>query len=316
MSYAHTLSLLAAVGLAASAQAQPTFRFTTGDADGLLAAASRPPSIDAKEIEAADDFILTNEVKLTSAHFVGLFPSSASIVEQATVEIYRVFSLDSDLTRTPRVPTRNNSPSDNAFATRDTADANLSVRIAMLSNTFTAANSILDGIHAFPDQLTHGEGPVTGAQVRVDVNFDKPIDLPPGHYFIVPQVQLKSGQFFWLSAPRPIVAPGNPFVGDLQAWIRNAALDPDWLRMGTDIIGGTPIPTFNMAFSLTGSFPCYANCDSSTSAPTLNINDFICFLNRFAAGDTYANCDGSDTAPVLNVNDFGCFLNKFAGGCP
>src|SRR5678816_4811569 len=39
--------------------------------------------------------------------------------------------------------------------------------------------------------------------------------------------------------------------------------------------------------------PCYADCDHSTLAPVLNINDFMCFLNRFAAGDPYANCDGS-----------------------
>lgn len=61
---------------------------------------------------------------------------------------------------------------------------------------------------------------------------------------------------------------------------------------------------------------CYANCDGSTAAPVLNIGDFMCFLNRFAADDPYANCDGSATPPVLNVNDFSCFLNRFAAGCP
>ena len=30
-------------------------------------------------------------------------------------------------------------------------------------------------------------------------------------------------------------------------------LDPDWLRVGTDIVGGTTPPTFNMAFSLDGT---------------------------------------------------------------
>ncbi len=60
---------------------------------------------------------------------------------------------------------------------------------------------------------------------------------------------------------------------------------------------------------------CYANCDGSTTAPVLNVLDFGCFLNRFAAGDTYANCDASTTPPVLNVLDFGCFLNRFAAGC-
>jgi hypothetical protein len=60
---------------------------------------------------------------------------------------------------------------------------------------------------------------------------------------------------------------------------------------------------------------CYANCDLSTTQPCLNVLDFGCFLNKFAAGDTYANCDTSTTPPVLNVLDFGCFLNKFAAGC-
>ncbi|MBL9031675.1 MAG: choice-of-anchor B family protein [Phycisphaerae bacterium] len=61
---------------------------------------------------------------------------------------------------------------------------------------------------------------------------------------------------------------------------------------------------------------CYANCDGSTTLPVLNVNDFVCFQNKFAAGDLYANCDGSVTPPVLNVNDFVCYLNAFAAGCP
>ncbi len=60
---------------------------------------------------------------------------------------------------------------------------------------------------------------------------------------------------------------------------------------------------------------CYANCDASTSIPKLTANDFQCFLNRFAAGESAANCDASTTAPVLNANDFQCFLNAFAAGC-
>ena len=60
---------------------------------------------------------------------------------------------------------------------------------------------------------------------------------------------------------------------------------------------------------------CYANCDESTTPPILNVADFSCFLNRYAAGDSYANCDGSTTPPVLNVADFSCFLNAFASGC-
>lgn len=66
----------------------------------------------------------------------------------------------------------------------------------------------------------------------------------------------------------------------------------------------------------TGRAVCYANCDGSTIAPILNVNDFICFQTKFAAGDTYANCDQSTTPPILNVNDFICFQSRFAAGCP
>ncbi|MBL9030416.1 MAG: hypothetical protein JNM80_01740 [Phycisphaerae bacterium] len=61
---------------------------------------------------------------------------------------------------------------------------------------------------------------------------------------------------------------------------------------------------------------CFANCDQSTTAPVLNVNDFVCFNNKFAAGDLSANCDRSVIPPILNVSDFVCFLNAFAAGCP
>jgi hypothetical protein len=70
--------------------------------------------------------------------------------------------------------------------------------------------------------------------------------------------------------------------------------------------------------------PCYANCDGSTTPPILNVEDFTCFINEFAAASQlphaqqlahYANCDQSTTPPVLNVEDFTCFINQFAQGC-
>jgi hypothetical protein len=71
----------------------------------------------------------------------------------------------------------------------------------------------------------------------------------------------------------------------------------------------------NFTLHITGCQGCYPNCDLSTAAPVLNVQDFACFLNKFAAGDPYANCDGSTIQPTLNVQDFACFLNRFAGGC-
>jgi trimeric autotransporter adhesin len=73
------------------------------------------------------------------------------------------------------------------------------------------------------------------------------------------------------------------------------------------------------------SGPCYANCDGSTALPSLNIDDFICYINEFASGLTlphaqqvasYANCDSSTIAPALNVDDFTCFINQYGAGCP
>ena len=89
------------------------------------------------------------------------------------------------------------------------------------------------------------------------MNFTTPFDLPADHYFFVPQVEITtaSGEFLWLSGTRPLVpSPFPPGVTDLQEWTRDAMLDPDWLRVGGDIVGPTPAtaPTFNAAFSLTG----------------------------------------------------------------
>ncbi len=79
---------------------------------------------------------------------------------------------------------------------------------------------------------------------------------------------------------------------------------------------GNTVVFDNLTISVNaGTAPCYPNCDASTTAPVLNVLDFSCFLNRFAAGDSYANCDGSTTTPTLNVLDFACFLNQFAAGC-
>ena len=74
-------------------------------------------------------------------------------------------------------------------------------------------------------------------------------------------------------------------------------------------------PNFGRFFSNVMGFICEPNCDHSTAAPVLNVNDFNCFLSRFAAGESTANCDRSTIPPVLNVNDFACFLSQFAAGC-
>jgi hypothetical protein len=116
--------------------------------------------------------------------------------------------------------------------------------------------------------------------------------------------------------------------GGIMRW--NSAA---WELVGGPVSAGTwALAEWNDSIVVAGSFegtstngaayvafygcPCYVNCDGSAGDPVLNVADFTCFINRFAAGDPYANCDGSTAAPILNSLDFTCFINKFAAGCP
>lgn len=228
------------------------FTFSTGTPNGLMATASRPTSSGKIEIESADDFVTTaTQTVINQATFTGLLPTGAT-VGQVVVEIYRVFPLDSTNPPSGSVPTRTNSPSDVALDSRDSSASSLTFTTSVLSASFTTANSVLNGINKIPTPTTGGEGAVSGQEVEFTVTFTTPLSLAAGHYFFVPQVQVTGGEFYWLSAPRPIVSPGTPFASDLQEWIRNATLDPDWLRVGTDIVGGATPPAFNATFSLTG----------------------------------------------------------------
>src|SRR5215813_12755192 len=269
--YSFPVLVMAVVLAGAAAASADPFFFSTGAPDGRMATASRPESHGKIEIESADDFILAAETQVDQASFTGLiFNGGPGGIRQVRVEIYRVFPNDSDVSRTSgpptfstsQVPTRVNSPSDVALDSRDSAAGQLMFTASVLSATFTALNSVQPGgIHPVPNVATGGNGPLTGQQVQINVNFATPFDLPPDHYFFVPQVLLTNGgQFFWLSASRPISGAGTtpfpPGVTDLQTWTRDAMLDPDWLRVGTDIVDTINVsvaPTFNAAFSLDGT---------------------------------------------------------------
>lgn len=254
------------------------FSFSTGSPDGKLGALSRSAGAQGLETETADDFVLTQATVVSGATMHGLLPAGAgaSSVARVEVEIYHVFPLDSDTVRTPRVPTRTNSPSDVEIeaATRDSSQGTLSFTTTQIS-TFTVLNTVINGINKAPAQTTHGEGPTTGEQVEIDITFNPPLFLPAGHYFFRPEAEVSGGNFLFLSAPRPITS-GTPFPAgttDLQAWIRNANLSPDWLRIGTDIIGAG---TFNMTFSLAGNTipeagtPGQKNCHGQTVSAMAN----------------------------------------------
>ena len=239
--------------MAGTASAAPfSFFFSSGNPDGKIGTLSRPPQPGLLETESADDFITTLQTTINGATFTGLIPAGASLSSIGNVEIefYHVFPVDSTNPPSGNVPTRVNSPSDNEFLAFDRAAGDITVTASLLSSTFSVANTVVNGIHKSPNQFTGGEGAATGEEVLFTVVFNTPFTLPAGHFFFRPEVGLTSGNFLWLSAPKPIVSPGTPFTPDLQSWIRNADLSPDWLRIGTDITGQGP---FNAAFSLEGT---------------------------------------------------------------
>jgi hypothetical protein len=252
------LAVAASGSLLVSPASGQAFKFNTGSPDGKIAMATNPSSAANVERETGDDFVLTSPTTITGATFTGLITGTNASIGDVVTEIYRVFPEDSGPFDN-KVPTRTNSPSDVAFRSRDSASNDFTFTTAVIDPTFTAAKSVLFGID--PNNLhTGGEPAVTGQEVEFSIKFSNPLTLPADHYFFVPQVDITGGvddHFFWLSAPKPISGVGTtpfpPGFTDLQTWIRDEPLQPDWLRVGTDIVGGNPAPTFNAAFSLSGA---------------------------------------------------------------
>jgi hypothetical protein len=281
-----TAAALASLLLVSQAPATP-FSFSTGAPDGKIATLARPFSLGKLQTETADDLVVTQSVVISQATFTGLLPSGAPLgtVTNVEIELYHVFPGDSNTNRTPNVPTRANSPGDVEIddATRDGLLGNLRFDAELVNASFTASNSVVHGINAGQTPFTGGEGAVTGEEVSITVSFSPPIALPAGHYFFRPEVALSSGDFLWLSAPRPTAPP--LFTGDLQTWIRNDALAPDWLRIGTDITHQGP---FNAAFSLSGE--------------TDEDGDGV--------GDSADQCPGTPAGAIVDAD--GCSIDQLA----
>jgi hypothetical protein len=114
---------------------------------------------------------------------------------------------------------------------------------------------------------------------------------------------------FTLSVPRYLDA--EAIIGDAVSRVYTSPTSSSTALFGS---GDSTGLITKFIFQSTGG--CYPNCDNSTATPVLNVQDFTCFLQRYAAGDSYANCDNSTAAPTLNVQDFTCFLQRYAAGCP
>jgi hypothetical protein len=233
-----------------------------------MGAASRRASPGKLETETADDFTLDQTTVIGRATIVGLVPSGTQLsdIKEVEVEVYHVFPLDSAMPPSGKVPSRANSPSDVEIdtATRAGNSGSLTFSPSVLNLNFGVGNTVVNNLKV-ATAPPGGEGSTAGEEVEITIRFTSPIILPAGHYFFRPEVLLTSGDFLYLSAPKVIPAPK-----DLQAWIRNSNLAPDWLRIGTDIVGGAAPPNFNMTFSLAGETvpeagtPGVANCHGKT----------------------------------------------------
>jgi trimeric autotransporter adhesin len=108
------------------------------------------------------------------------------------------------------------------------------------------------------------------------------------------------------------LGPGKQLglVDALLAYPQNP-MGPSLVLLGGVEVGGGLAPLG--ATQWVGCPNCYANCDQSTTPPVLNVEDFSCFINRFAVRDPYANCNLDEH---IDVSDFMCFINRFAAGCP
>jgi hypothetical protein len=186
---------------------------------------------------------------------------------------------------------------------------------------------------------TQGSGQSPGDNVTLEVDYDRPVQVaivrfiegdqfgapgapssPNGGWFEAVTVQVlvdgiwtvpQTTQSEPLDPTRPFQVIDFTLASPVQATA---------IRLSGPCGGTDGFITCSQLDAMAAPLPlirlCYANCDSSSTAPILNVADFTCFLQRYAAGDPYANCDGSTTDPVLNLVDFTCFLQKFAAGCP
>jgi hypothetical protein len=189
------------------------------------------------------------------------------------------------------------------------------VHIALVTTSTTVLNlyalELWSNQNDLPGVLIGELGQLSAAQHATPIN-------PPPHLAAGGSVQLTAGTTYWLVAKGEGDAAGS--------WRRNVIGDTGFRAFSSNSGASWSLwPVDRYAFRIVVGEACYANCDRSTTPPILNVEDFTCFINEFAAAQAlpheqqlghYANCDGSSTPPVLNVEDFTCFINRFAAGCP
>jgi hypothetical protein len=112
-------------------------------------------------------------------------------------------------------------------------------------------------------------------------------------------------------------APADNVIGD---WLPENPYTPflgtssqgTWELAVHDCAGQDTGTIVAVVLEITGSggATCYPDCNHDHA---LNVNDFVCFSQAFAASNmAQADCNHDNQ---LNVNDFVCFSQAFAAGC-
>ena len=235
-----------------------------------MATASRPePASGGLEIESADDFILNIASR-------SLRPVSSVLSQSAPMSMNEPRNLSSLPQRQPESSKSCSGSDASEFAVgrrvcRERRGVNHRDRPGsqLHGDEFRAERN-----HCSMTPMTGGDGPVTGQEVRFDVVFLNPFVLPADHYFFVPQVGLTSGNFFWLSAARPIPngSPNTPINPDLQEWIRNGKISiPIGFVSGRTSSAGTRLPRSTRhlncaAIQFLSPLPCYCSGRASSES--------------------------------------------------
>lgn len=150
-------------------------------------------------------------------------------------------------------------------------------------------------------------------------------DVPAGGRVIVMDDIVVHGCAKQPSLPIPPFPPFPCFIWRFDETLVSPIVGPPYLADEVRILASDATASFEglESFSIAGAgidqivllseslvVDCRADCDGDG---TLDILDFLCFLNLFDAGDPAADCDGDGTLDIL---DFLCFLNAFDAGCP
>jgi hypothetical protein len=221
------------------------------------------------ETEAIDDFVIDPasfpqgfNVKRVLGQVLITDPDAT--IDNLSIEFYRTFPVDSDLTRTPG-NTRTNGPSDDGqeFAEFSTGDGTLSLKQSVQASNFVLDTTIEPGADSRGVLETDD---TTGTLLLLDMKLDSPLALaatnpfpgdPATHYWLEMTAQLSSGEFYWVQGVIPRSVPGvAPLTGeDRQTWFTTIpGLTPDFRRV-SDIINGmdnTAAPAFNSSMEIRG----------------------------------------------------------------